>query len=525
MARRRMVVADIIEILVGWDAGETVSAIARRLGYSRPTVRKYVRAAEQHGLQRGAGRRTEATWTQLATAVVEQVARRQPPSQVMTELAQYHDYLEPLVGTMPLTVLYQRLRDEQGIGASWRTFHRYVRAHWPQRTPAAPQVTVRRDDPPPGEEAQVDFFYIGMWADPEAGRRRKLYAFSMVLAHSRHQFLYPVALENAVAWHEGHVAAFAFFAGVPRRIILDNLTAGITRADHYDPRVNRAYGELARYYGFLVDPARVARPQDKPKVERNVQYARVSCFQGRLTGTLADLQVQAARWCREVAGRRTHGTTGEQPLLAFQTREQHQLLPLPPQPWEPALWTTARVQADCHLRAGGAGYSVPHQYVGRRLEVRLGTRVVEIYDGPSLVTTHPRQTQGRATRLDHYPEAGQAFLRSTPRVCLERAALVGPHTAALVQALLEPPALIRLREVHALLRLLEHYDADRVEVACQRARALGDGRVRTVRGILARDLDLVPEDAPATAPSPPTAAFLRGAAAFGDGEAQEVVAW
>lgn len=106
--------------------------------------------------------------------------------------------------------------------------------------------------------------------DPEAGRRRKLYAFLLTLSHSRHQFLYPVVAEDAMAWLAGHIAAFTFFGGVPKRLAPDNLTAGIAQADRYDLRVNRTYGELARYYGCLIDPARVARPQDKPRVERGV---------------------------------------------------------------------------------------------------------------------------------------------------------------------------------------------------------------------------------------------------------------
>jgi len=133
-----------------------------------------------------------------------------------------------------------------------------------------------------------------------------------------------------------HVAALAFLGGVPKRIVVDNLTAGITHADRDDPRVNRAYGELARHDGCFVDPARVAHPKDTPRVERNVQYARASCFAGRTSGTLAALRAEAARWCREVAGQRVHGTTGERPFVAFQAREAAALRLLPPQPWEHA---------------------------------------------------------------------------------------------------------------------------------------------------------------------------------------------
>ncbi len=515
MARRRMGMADIKEILVGWDVGESVSALARRLGYTRVTVRKYVQAAEQVGLRRGGGRRHEAEWDRLAAAAIARVAKPREPGSARCEVAQYHGYLEQRIGTVPLSVLHQRLRDEQGLHASWRTFHRYVRAQWPERLHSTPRMTIRLDDPPPGEEAQIDFFYVGPWVDPAVGRRRKLYALLMTLSHSRHQFLYPCLAEDASAWLEGHVAALHFFGGTPRRVVPDNLTAGIRKADRYDPRLNRAYGELARHYGFLVDPTRVQHPQDKAKVERGVPYARTSFFAGRTWESLAAMRADARRWCLETAGRRQHGTTGEQPLVAFQVREQAALQPLPPQPWERATWTSAAVHSDCHVRAGHAWYSVPYRYVGQRLDVRLGERLVTIYDGVSLVATHLRRPHGRATQLEHYPPAGQAYLRATPQACLEQACQRGPATGALVQALLEPYTLTRLREVQAVLRLREHYAGGRIERACQRALAAGDGRYRTVRGILERALDTLE---PELLPEPPdpgsTAAFLRGPAAF-----------
>jgi len=507
-----MTMLDVLEILVAWDAGEGISPIARRLGYMRTTVRKYVAAATALGIARGGGPRSEAEWLVVATAVSTQVARQRPPGAVAAQVAQHHAYLEQWVGQVHLTVLHQRLREERGLTASWGVFYRYVAKHWPDRLQHAPRVTFRRADPPAGEEAQVDFFYVGLWDDSETGRRRKLYAFLLTLSHSRHQFLYPTPAEDSAAWLGGHVAALAFLGGVPKRIVVDNLTAGITHADRYDPRVNRAYGELARHYGFFVDPARVAHPKDKPRVERNVQYARDSCFAGRTSGTLAALRAEAARWCREVAGQRVHGTTGERPFVAFQAREAAALRPLPPQPWEQAVWTSALVGPDCHLRAGNVAYSVPFKHVNRRLEVRLGAQTVQIYDGATLVTTHARQAQGRVTRPDHYPEAGRAFLQGTPAAGLRRAREVGRATAQLVTTLLEEPTLTRLREVQALLRLTDRYPLERLERACARATAAGDGRYRTVRGILERDLDSV-----ALEPEPQaqvTGAFLRGPAAF-----------
>ena len=295
-------------------------------------------------------------------------------------------------------------------------------------------------------------------------------------------------------------------------MVPDNLTAGILRADRYDPRVNRAYGELTRYYGVLVDPARVRHPKDKAKVERNVSYARASFFVGRTWDSLTALRADAVRWCLTTAGLRTHGTTGEQPVVAFGEREQAALQPLPAQPWEPVTWTTAKVQPDCHLRIGHASYSVPYRHIGQRLDVRVGARTVALYAGEELVTTHARAKRGRVSRIEHYPLAGQVFLRGTPQALLEQAEAVGAETGLLARELLGRFTLGHLREVMALLRLRERYEDARLEQACRRARVSGDGRYRTVHRILERGLDAleVDDDPPPQA----TRAFLRGPEAF-----------
>jgi len=90
-------------------------------------------------------------------------------------------------------------------------------------------VTVLREDPPPGQEAQVDYGLLGRWFDPAASRWRRVWAFVMVLAASRHMFVRPVLVADQRAWNEAHVAAFEFFGGSPGRIVLDNLSTGVVK--------------------------------------------------------------------------------------------------------------------------------------------------------------------------------------------------------------------------------------------------------------------------------------------------------
>src|SRR5258708_28431227 len=169
MARRRIRVADSKEVLVGWDRGQGVSAIARMLGYTRPTVRKYLGGAQRLEIRPGAQSRDDLEWDALARTVHERMARHRAAGVATAEVATYHDYLAERVGQGRWRVLHQRLRDECGLRASWRTFYRYVSAHWPERRHTAPAVTVRLGDPPPGEGAQMDFFFVGHLGD---GRTR-----------------------------------------------------------------------------------------------------------------------------------------------------------------------------------------------------------------------------------------------------------------------------------------------------------------------------------------------------------------
>ena len=133
-------------------------------------------------------------------------------------------------------------------------------------------------------------------------------------------------------------------------------------------------------------------------------------------------------------------------------------------------------------------------------------------DGPTLVATHARAERGRVTRLEHYPPAGRIFLTNSPEACLAQTRAIGTAAAGVIDGLLAEATQTRLREAQAVLRLVERYPAARLERACARALAAEDGRLRTVRAILERELDAVPaDDVPAAA----SGAFLRGPAAFG----------
>jgi transposase len=115
-------------------------------------------------------------------------------------------------------------------------------------------------------------------------------------------FVRPVIRMDQEAWTRAHVEAFAFFGGVPARLVPDNLKTGVDKPDLYDPRLNRSYAELAVHYATLIDPARAFKPKDKPRVERAMPYVRDSFWRGRDFESLEHMRDGALVWCRDVAG-------------------------------------------------------------------------------------------------------------------------------------------------------------------------------------------------------------------------------
>ena len=507
MARRRILVRDVAEIMEHWQAGRSIRAIARSLGADRDTIRRYVRAAEIQGYHPGAEGAPPQGWRDWVAQTFPGLTEQGRHMPTWGELERFREDITTGLRETNAKTIWQRLHDEKGLTASYNSFLRYVRWKIPGAGKSA-RITVRRDDPPPGEEAQIDFGYLGLWEDPLSGKKRRLWAFSMVLAHSRHLFACAVQRMDRTAWVQSHVAAFDFFGGAPARLVPDNLGAGVMKADLYDPRINRAYDELAHHYGCLIDPARAGKPRDKPRIERMVPYIRESFWKGRSFTSFESINQALSDWCLKVAGMRIHGTTRHRPLEVFLAVEKTALKPLPGEAFEITTWYRARIGDDCHAYAASGGYSVPYQYRGKTLDVRMTATTVQCFLDHVLVKTHPRVARGkRSTDWNDYPPEKGALFSRTPDWCRSKARRMGNSVIEVVEALLADHLLHHLRQVHGILNLEEKYGERRLNAACRRALDFGDPAYRTIKGILEKGLDQQMELAAA---APAAGAFLRG---------------
>lgn len=483
MAYRELHMIDVREILRRQRLGHGARRIAAAVGIDRKTAGRYVDAAREAGV---------TPETELTDAVVHDVARRVqareplPPSDEWRAIAAHRAQIETwLTRARPLRLrrIHALLVRNHQLDASYDTLRRYVQKEfsWRKRP-----TTVLVADGNPGEEAQIDFGLMATITDPTTGRARRLFALLVTLVVSRYLFVWPTFVQTTAAVCEGLDAAWRFFGAMPRVLVPDNMSAIVTTADPLAPTFVRAFVDYAQARDLLADPARVRAPRDKARVENQVAYARESCFDGETFTGLDDAREHAARWCRDVAGARVHGTTRRVPREAFEQDERPHMRPAPTEPFDVPTWSVATVQPDQHVQVARALYSVPLHRSGARVEIRVDRATVRIYVGTELIKTHPRVAPGQRStdRADLAEHVADYALRSLDGV-LARARKRGEHIGRYAERLLEGPLpWRRMREATALLRLCDRHGDGRVEALCQSALAFDVVDVTRLRRML-----------------------------------------
>ena len=469
MSYRELTMIDVREVLRRWQAGQSARQIAREAVVDRKTVARYIATAQKLELPRDRalddGEVHEVAQREQARAVLDPSAERR-------ELERHKDRIATWLGAarpLRLSKIHVLLRRD-GVEASYATLRRFAieELGWHKR-----EATVRVEDAPPGQEAQVDYGKMGVIFDPDTEKRRVLWALIVTLSFSRYMFVWPSFAQTTAAVCEGLDRAFRFFGAMPRTIIPDNMSAIVALPDALAPRLTEAFTDYVQARGLFVDPARVRAPKDKPRVENQVAYVRESWFDGETFTGLDDARQSAEAWCREVAGARVHGTTRRIPREEFERVEKAVMLAPPSEPFDVPIWTTAKVHPDHHIEVARALYSVPSIYRrnGAHVRVRADRSLVRIYVGTALVKTHARQPPGgRSTDPADYPVGKAAYALRSVDALLKAAQTKGVHVGRYAERLLAGPLpWARMRQGYALLRLCEKYGDGRVEAVCQSA--------------------------------------------------------
>lgn len=526
MARRAITMTELIETIYQWHEGASKSEVSRSLGLARNTVKKYLGLAKKAGIERGKPLPERSVLAEILKSRSEGGCLPDRAAPAQAKLAGHHAFIEELLGEKHITgkQIWRLLAEDHQCEVGYTSVKRYLREHFEWRKKAP----VMRLEVPPGRQGQVDFGYAGFMFDPELGRRRKAWAFIMVLSHSRHRFVRFVFRQDVFTWVDCHRRAFEFFGGVPETIVLDNLKSGVLKPDIYDPTINRAYAECERHYGFVADPAKVRMARHKGKVERLVPVVRQQILAGRKFKDIHEANRRALIWCRHEVGLRVHGTTQRKPYEVFSQVEKAALGSLPAEPFECPLWKECTVHPDQHIFFQKAFYSLPSRYIGRKVWVRGSIRLVQIFLDEVLIKTHLTAPHPGFRRTDEndLPVPRLAYVMPVPTKLRNQAKQMGDHVHQLVDILLKQHTIKNLRKVQGIMRLGDKYGPGRLDLACKRSLAYGKLTIKGLKHILEKSLDQLTAEEEADRPAPLSKkgqSFLRSGAYYaGAGGGEEV---
>lgn len=354
----------------------------------------------------------------------------------------------------------------------------------------------------PGRQAQVDFGYVGMLLDPTTQRMRKAWVFVMVLSHSRLIFARVAFSQDVPTWLELHRKAFAFFGGVPKVIVPDNLKAAVIKAAFKSDEmgeVNRSYRELARHYGFRIDPTPAYSPEKKGKVESAVKYVKGAFFKPRADTLLEieDTNTRLMTWVRDTANPRIHGTTKRHPIDVFESVEKGALLGLPDNALVPVLWHRAVLGRNSHVTFRGRFYSAPWALIEKEAWLKVRGNALTIYIDDERVADHRIEGSTPWSTLPaHLPEGRRDLALRDPKVWFERAAAIGAEVEVYARAVMDSDDVVYpLRRLQSIVRKLEALTPERAVSVVGRAARFACYRPNAIKRIIALNLDLDPAPA------------------------------
>ena len=411
-----------------------------------------------------------------------------------------------------------RCRDAGEIPYQLTQFKTYYR-EYVAKTKATMHITRK-----PGELMEVD--WAGTTAhltDTDTGEAVEAYIFVSALPYSGYSYAEAFLDMKQESWIAAHVNAYNFFGGVTRILVPDNLKTGVTKHTKTEVVLNRTYQEMAEHYGTAIIPTRVRAPKDKASVEGAVGI--VSTF---ILAAIRNQKFFTLRELNEVIRERLH-TLNHKPFqkksgsrASLFAEERTSLLALPKNNYEMSTWKNAKVSFNYHIEVDGRFYSVPFEYIKRRVDVRTTRNTIEVFYEGTRICSHMRLYNNQekySTQEAHMPPNHQKYTQWNGDRFRKWAAKMGQNTVTVVESILTGYKVEQqgYRACMALLKLSDQYTSERLEAACAKALFYTPRpSYKSIQTILKSG-----QDKPAEEPTSPQSSefgFTRGAGYYGRGQ-------
>jgi len=382
--------------------------------------------------------------------------------------------------------MFEILTETYKVRSTYVNLCKYIQARFPKQQEAfGVQVTA------PGEVAEIDFGYVGMFSGP-SGKLVKTYGLAVILPYSRLDFYaitYDQKLETLIKELEN---AFTYFCGVPKRLKVDNMKTAILKNQHYDLEFNQDFLEFAYHYHTVIIPCTPYSPQQKGTVESGIKYLQGNFISGRTFQDHADMKRQLRNWMDNYANQRVHGTTRKVPVQVFLAEEKGKLQPLPDAPFSFFNRGVRIVASNCHVHFANNYYSVPSCHVGKEVTIRWNEHLLRIIHKGEQVALHMiRSDIGvYVTQRAHMPDY-KVYSQTEHQARFEaKFANMGEDSHQYFRHLLKKePYWFRI--VRSILGLREHYGDAAVNASLKRALYYHVRDVATIKNILEKRLYVV----------------------------------
>jgi len=367
-----------------------------------------------------------------------------------------------------------------------------------------------------GEKCFVD--YCGQTVpiiNADTGEIHAAEVFVAVLGASNKTYAEATWSQQLPDWLGSHVRMFDYFGGCTALVVPDNLKSGVTRACRYDPDLNPSYQQWAEHYQVAVVPARPYKPKDKAKAEVGVQIVErwiLARLRHHSFFSLAELNQCIAALLEDLNQKPFKQLPGNR-QQAFEQLDKPALNPLPRHPYRYIHIKPVKVNIDYHVQYRQHHYSVPHQYVGEKLELHAGESLVTIYFRRQAVASHVRSYRpGITTEAAHMPTRHRKHMQWTPGRLKSWARDIGPEVLKWVDGQLKskthPEQAYRV--CLGLLNLSRQYPAPRLDAACKIANDANLNRLKQIKSILKSNRDRLPEQLELQAELPQDHENIRG---------------
>jgi hypothetical protein len=281
-----------------------------------------------------------------------------------------------------------------------------------------------------------------------------------------------------------HQRALAFFGGVPKRIVYDNLKSVVLHHVGSTVQFNPVFLGFAGHYLFEPVAAPVRYPEYKGGVEAAIKYIRHSFFYGRTFSSLADLRAQALAWVEQTANTRIHATTRERPSERLLV-EQARLRALPEHAFDTDLVLPLVVSKEARVHLDTNTYSVPHKFVGLQVHLRADDTTVRIVAEGKVIAEHSR-CWGRRQAIEDRAHIDAMLERrpaARPTRRRDRLAALSPESRVYLQEVARRRIDLEL-EIQKLQRLVQLYGEPDVADGMKRALAARTFGARFVRALI-----------------------------------------